>query len=175
MSILDREPLWFRALPYAAGVIAITAALYLAESHGEGVRDTYWKGVIDKANAQHAQQLADLEASARADEEAKANALYAADRQLIESKQNEIDSRDRTIAGLRVGSISMRDRFTCAAGTDQRVPGPAAGTGQRDAAGQRGLQQADGEFLVRLASEADQVTHQLAACQAVVRADRGGK
>jgi hypothetical protein len=175
MSILDREPLWVRALPYAAGVIAISAGLYLAESHGEEVRDTYWKGVIAEANERHQSDLAKLEADARSDEQAKANALYAADRQLIETQHNEITSRDATIAGLRVGSVSLRDRFACHAAADERVSSAAAGTGQRNAAQAGGLQREDAEFLVRLASDADQVAHQLAACQAVVRADRGDK
>jgi hypothetical protein len=162
-------------LKYAAVVIAITAAAYGCYHHGVSTTTARYEAVIAKANAAHAKDLADKLAAARAEEQSKAADMHAIDTQTIQDKQNEIDSRDSTIADLRAGSLRLRDHFTCSAGSDKRLPDVAATAGKRDAARQGGLQQADAEFLVRLASDADQVARQLQACQAVVRSDRGHK
>lgn len=178
MSALEQieaaaSPWWLRALPYALVVVGLLAGLRAVEKYGEHVRDAYWKGVIAAANTAHAQQLTKLEAAARADEQAKATSMHTIDQQTIQGQTDEISKRDRTIADYRSGAVRLRDKFTCAAGADQRVREAATGAGQRDAASAGGLQQTDVEFLVRLASEADQAVTQLAACQAVVRTDRG--
>lgn len=160
-------------LKYAVAPAIVGGALFGAYHHGCSVTSAAYKLKITKANKQHAQQLAKLEASARADEQSKAASMHAIDQQTIQGQTDEISKRDRTIADYRSGAVRLRDHFTCAASTDQRVLSAAPGAGQRDEASAGGLQQPDVEFLVRLASEADQAVTQLAACQAVVRADRG--
>lgn len=159
-------------IKYGVAVAMALVVLFGAYSHGVTVTTAHYEAVIVKANTDHARQLASLEASARADEQARAATMHQIDQQTIKGQNDEISKRDRTIADYRGGALRLRDKFTCVAGADQRVPGTAASTGQRDAASAGGLQQPDIEFLVRLASQADQAVTQLAACQAVVRTDR---
>jgi hypothetical protein len=96
-------------------------------------------------------------------------ALNAVDIAITKEKTDEVAKRDAVIASLRAGGERVRDHFRC-----PTVPRPQAGTaaGAGDAAAPGGLSDQDAEFLVRFASEADQVAVTLAACQAVVRADR---
>lgn len=160
-------------LKYGFAIALVLGGLYGAYSHGATVTAAHYDAVIAKANTNHARQLASLEATARADEQAKAASMHLIDQQTIKGQTDEINQRDRTLADYRGGAVRLRDHFTCAVSPDQRVPSAAAGASQRDAASAGGLQPPDVEFLVRLASQADQVVTQLAACQAVVQADRG--
>jgi prophage endopeptidase len=76
--------------------------------------------------------------------------------------------RDSAVAGLRDGTFRLRERFSCPPN-----PAPARGAAARGNEGTaRGLSAADAEFLVRFASDADDVARQLAACQAILSADR---
>lgn len=160
-------------LKYAIALALVASTLFGAYHHGCSVTAADYELKITKANEQHAAALADLQAKARAAEDRNAQQIAAIDRTHQERLSHEIDSRDRTIADLRAGTVSVRKRFTCPASTDQRMPGAPASTGGSDAAQAGGLQQADAEFFVRFASEANAVALQLQSCQAVVKADRG--
>lgn len=84
---------------------------------------------------------------------------YAAD------KEQAIKERDATIAGLRNESIRLRKRFTCPA-----LPASTGASAGSDGGEESGLLGEDAEFLVRFASEADEVVLQLQACQDTLRA-----
>lgn len=159
-------------IKFGAAIAMVLVVLFGAYHHGCSVTAAAYELKITEANEQHAAALADLQAKARATEDRSAQQIAAIDRTHQERLTHEIDSRDRTIADLRAGTVSVRKRFTCPAGADQRVLDAPISTGSSDAAQGGGLQQADAEFLIRFASEADQAVTQLAACQAVVRADR---
>lgn len=84
--------------------------------------------------------------------------------------QRELNSAvARVHAGYR-----LRDPGAKRTGGGAGLPAadPATGTGGGDGGQGADLSAASTEFLLRLASEADAVTKQLAACQAVIKADR---
>jgi hypothetical protein len=123
---------------------------------------------------------ADLMAKTRAAEDAakraqiaQAGAVKAAvDKQKLEDTHARAQL-DETIRCLRDGSctaVKLRQRFTCP--RTQPATTIADGAGGGDDSGERGLRDADAEFLVRYAHDADRVVRKLAACQAVVTADR---
>lgn len=157
--------------PYLIVVAIVFASLFGAYRHGVTVTASKYQDKIDRQAAADAAATAALEAKVRQVEDDAAKQLAAVDANYQEKMKNEIDSRDAVIAGLRAGSVRVRERFTCAS-TASGVPNTAASAGRSDAAGGRGLQQADAEFLVSIAERADQVVLQLQACQAVVAADR---
>lgn len=169
------NPLLLKAIPYLLAIGIVGGSLYGAYHHGVTVTTSKYEAAIEKQTAEYAQESAKIESDARADEQQKAASLHAIDQQSITDKQNEINSRDTTIAGLQSGSLQLRKRFTCASDNDKRVSAVAGTASVNNAASGTGLQQADAEFLVRLASDADQVVTQLRSCQAVINADRGLK
>lgn len=91
-------------------------------------------------------------------------------KQLREGNTDAHARRDDLVADLGAGRVRVLERFRCpgaAPAADARV-----GSGGGDAAEKRGLSAADGAFLVRFATEADDVVRQLHACQATLSADR---
>lgn len=151
----------------------VMGCLYGAYHHGVSTTTEHYQGVIAKANQDHAEAVAKLQQQARDKERQHGEQLATIDQQHQEKLSHEINSRDRTIADLRAGNVRVRQRFTCPAASDQRVPSTSTSTSGGDEAQAGGLQREDAEFFVRFASEADEVTLQLQACQATVRSDRG--
>lgn len=109
---------------------------------------------------------------------ARAEAVLAFERQsagLITSianayelgKLNASKARESLVADLRAGTVRLRREWLACEGRPAAVPGAAAGAGERDADAERRFQGAGD--LVRIADESDA---QLAACQAIVAADR---
>jgi hypothetical protein len=81
--------------------------------------------------------------------------------------------KDRIIADLRGGAYRLRIPVTSAPDTCGSVaPEAAASARRRDGDTRAELSNEAAEFLVGLASEADEVVKQLGACQAVINADR---
>ncbi len=103
---------------------------------------------------------------ARKVEHAQGAAFNTADRELLDKWRSQSNENDRVIAGLRAGTVRLRQRLAA------RVPDASAGAGQRDASAAGGLRPADAAFLVRLATEADRNTEQLAACQRLLNVER---
>ena len=100
----------------------------------------------------------------------------------IESKlheQNTKASADQAklLNDVRSGTVSLRDRFTCPNTTDSgnSVPTVTASASIDNATEKRGLQREDAEFLVQLAGQADEVTRQLSACQAMLVQERSNE
>ena len=166
---------------YAIAMVIALALLFGAFLFGHHVEHQARVAEVATIKQQHADALAaankaraDAEQAAR-DTEAKRVADMAA---LDANYQKELSDAktvsDRTIADLRAGGRRVRERFTCNAGGGG-VPSTAqAGTrtSSADAAGAGGLRQADAEFLVRLADEADRCAIQVKGLQGVVRGDR---
>lgn len=92
--------------------------------------------------------------------------------------QQEVGNANRKVADLtrrvRAGDLRLRDPgAVCAAqGGGGRVPEASGSAGGRDGGTGTELSAATAEFLISEANRADDVARQLAACQAVVRADR---
>lgn len=169
------KPLWLRLLPYAAVVACVLAAYMVAYQQGARHTTEHYQRVMAQQDADNAKATALAISNARKEEQASAASQALIANRLLDDANNEITSRDNTIAGLRAGTVRVRERFTCGRAAAAGVPQTSASTSSSDAGAQGGLQREDAEFFVRLASEADQVVHQLSACQAVVRADRKGQ
>ncbi|WP_290872050.1 lysis system i-spanin subunit Rz [Aquabacterium sp.] len=159
---------------YGAAVAITLASLYGAYRHGCTVTQAAADLATTKANAAHAAETISLQAQVRAAEHKATQDMAAIDAQHQKDIADERSKASATLASYRAGTLRLRDEFAPTIGPAQPVlPGVATSTGKRDAAGTGGLQPAHVEFLVQIASDADQVAKQLAACQAVVRADRG--
>lgn len=152
------------------------ATHFSAYRHGHNVGDMEARQELNQAltiqreRAEAAeQQTRDLEAKHRTD-------MAAADQRLTEALTDEHAKYEAAVAAVRAGTVRVRDRFTCPATGSGAVPNTGTSTSPGDGgATRRGLQAADVELVLRLASEADQVADRLRACQAIVRADREAK
>lgn len=164
-----------KLLPYLAGAAIVLAAvsglLWMGYRHGVTTTDNAWQSRWDKQAADLAIARADAEHLARQAERNSALAMAAIDKAYQQGKTDGKAQADRTIADLRNGNARLRERFTCPpAGND--MPDTAGTTGSSDAGEARGLQRDDAEFLIRYAERADEVVHQLQACQAIIQQDR---
>lgn len=157
----------------AAGAVLLLAGAYTA---GRASVQAVHRAEVAALREDLAQRVAQAGAKAREIEQRAAQdvaSIEAKHHAEIEAARTDLARLD---ADLRAGTVRLRDRFTCAtAGASGGAPEAATSTGQRHAATQGGLSREDAEFLVRFAGEADAVTRQLAACQAIVRSDRGGE
>ncbi len=104
-------------------------------------------------------------------EHAAAMATVSADYQRRMNDAN--NQRRHDLAAVRAGTLRLRDPDTTGLGTPGCPPAAAgAGAGGRDGAAGGQLSPAASEFLLSLASDADDLARQLAACQGIVAADR---
>jgi len=167
------------------GVLLALAALLAAGALGAGA---YRAGMNAERNAWLARdnaqlrsanaRIAQLQAQARAQEQAHGTAMAAAAAQFKKDLHDVRTQKDGVIADLRSGRLRLRipvvpTSAACGAGgaggaSTEAGAGAAGGDGEARAE----LSGAAAEFLVSLASEADAVVRQLSACQAVVAADR---
>lgn len=138
---------------------------------GDHVRSEYAARDLANANEQAA-KTKEIEERYRAKEQASAQAIAQVSGD-YERKLTDAQGKTRiALDAIRSGSVRLRDP-----GADQQASRgcPAetpASTGRRDGDTQGRLSGAASEFLLGLAADADRNTLQLAACQAVVAADR---
>ena len=173
-------PPWAKLLGAVLLVAALVAAIYAYGQQqfglGEKAERTAWLArentALTKANA----RIKELEDQARAREREHAQDMAAASAKYQEDLKHEKAAKDRAVADLRSGALRLRIPLafpSCpdgAGGSGRAAPGPS--TAGRDGEARAELSVQASEFLVGLASEADEVVHQLTACQAVVIADR---
>ena len=179
-------PPWAKLLGAVLLVAAVVAAIYAYGQQqfglGEKAERTAWLGrentALTKANTRIKEledqaRIKELEDQARAREREHAQDMAAASAKYQEDLKHEKAAKDRAVADLRSGALRLRIPVACpdgAGGSGTAAPGP--GTVGRDGETRAELSVQASEFLVGLASEADEVVHQLTACQAVVIADR---
>lgn len=124
---------------------------------------------LTKANA----KIKQLEEKYRQQEQDAADALSVISSKYQEDLKHVKTEKDRVIAGLRDGTFRLRipvaARFGAGRGTAAEATAPACG---RDGEARTELPVEASEFLVGLASDADEVTKQLGRCQDVINADR---
>jgi prophage endopeptidase len=170
--------------PYAIAVGIVAAILFGAYWFGVEVTTNEYTGRISQIEADAATKLAkanadlaSMQAKYRAQERDNTENMSAVDAAHQQAIHDTKITFENTIAGLRAGTIRLRGNLAASefAAAGSSLPSTGTGTGQRDAAKGVGLQQADAELVLRIASEADAVADQLRACQAVVRADRKGQ
>lgn len=110
---------------------------------------------VRRQERQHQQDMAD------------ASAQYQKD------LKHEKATHERVVADLRSGALRLRVHLASSQTAGGRGTGAVgSGPGGCDAATGGELSGPAAEFFVGLASEADEVVHQLTACQAIVAADR---
>jgi hypothetical protein len=128
----------------------------------------------DNADLTHANaKLKSLEEQYRKQEHDHSAALAYISSQYQKDLAHVKADKDRVISGLRDGSVRLR---ILVASTVQPNGGAASAvtssTAGRDGETRAELSVSASEFLVGLASEADEVTKQLGRCQDVINADR---
>jgi prophage endopeptidase len=157
-----------------AGVAAGCA--YAGYAHGVATTRTRYELRIGSDALKHARAVLAWEARLKAIERQRVDAMAALSTTYEKAREDEKEQYERHAAELRNGLVRVRRRFACGAPADSAdAADVAAGASasRADAAEGVGLHLADAQFLLRIASEADQVADQLRACQAVLRADRG--
>jgi cation transport regulator ChaB len=114
-----------------------------------------------------------MQDSARRDEQAHALALNAVSTNYEKELSDASKLRAADIAAIRAGTLRLRDQYPASIyslGNRSAETGP--GPGGRDGPQGAELPAATSEFLLALASDADDVTRQLTACQQVIIEDR---
>jgi hypothetical protein len=160
------------AIACVAAAAMVTGSLYGAYHHGVKVTDSKYQAIIAAAGKAHADEVISLNGKVAQAEHKAALDMAAIDQRHQEDIEHEKQIAAGTLASYRAGTLRLRNEFQAHIIADTGVPSVAASAGQRDAAGSGGLQPAHVEFFVSEAERANQVVKQLAACQAVVRADR---
>jgi hypothetical protein len=172
-----KPPVWAKALGIVAVAIGITLAISAYNGRlidiGKAAERSAWQGRESAELAAANARILKLTAAARQAEQDHAAALARVSATYQEQLQHEKKSRDRTIADLRSGALRLRielARRETAGGSAIGEAGASAGGCDGASVGE--LSDAAAEFLVDLTAEADDVVHQLTACQAVLVADR---
>lgn len=167
----------FKSTAIGVCLIGAAAAIYVfgASRYEDGriAERGKWQKLENTELAAANARIIKLESDARQLEREHAAAMTQASATYQESMQHEKATRDRVIADLRSGALRLRVDLASrqgAAGDPAGATGAAAGRCDGEARAE--LSVSASEFLVGLAAEADAVVHQLAACQAVVIADR---
>jgi len=170
-------PSWLEVLIILIVVAAIIGAIYAYGDEqfglGQKAERAEWLSrentELTEANA----LIVALEEAAREKERQHALAMAAVSAQYQEDLRDEKATRDRVVADLRSGAQRLRIELARreTAGGSGTAEGSAS-AGRCDGETHAELSVAASEFLVGLASEADEVVRQLTACQAVVTADR---
>lgn len=170
-------PIWAKALAIVALVVAALAAVSMYNAWLIGIGKTTeraeWLKRDNAALAAANARIKTLTDQARDKEQLHAAALVTASTQYQKDLSHEKATKDSVIADLRTGARRLRIELAAthaAAGSGAAEAGPSPG--RCDGATTAELSESAAEFLVGLASEADEVVHQLTACQAVVTADR---
>lgn len=118
------------------------------------------------------QTVTRLQQAARETERRHAQAMadVSSDYQRRIDEAHQLRAADRV--ALRTGALRLRDPGTPGAGGGSAAGSPGAGSPGRDGGTAGELSRQAAEFLLELASDADDVARQLAACQRIVREDR---
>lgn len=129
------------------------------------------RGQIAAAQAGAANVAKEAERQAREKERQHAAAILAITTKHREEMSHAKQEHDRVVSDYRAGNLRLRERFTCSA------PAGGASTATAhpdwlDGTPQGGLSDADVEFLIQFATDADEVAISLSTCQATLAADR---
>lgn len=118
-------------------------------------------------------KILQMENDARETEHQHSEEVAAAAAKYEKEKTNVIAQKDAAIASLRSGTLRLRDPYSPGIKTcGDPIGAIATATGGRDGGAPTQLSGETSEFLISLASEADEVVKQLQACQAIVLSDR---
>lgn len=118
-------------------------------------------------------KIKSLEEKYRQQERDAADALAVISHNYQEDLKHVKTEKDRVIAGLRGGAFRLRIPVAARLTADGSGTAEAAASAcGRDAGARAELSGQASEFLVGLASEADEVAKQLGRCQEIIKTDR---
>jgi hypothetical protein len=163
-------------LAMALAAAALAAVCYLTgRSDGRSLERSEWTEQQNSDLRTANQAIDAAHKKAREQEAQSAQKVAAVSTAYQKDLANANRAKDLALNALRAGSLVLRDPGTASRNPDADRAGEAAACTARPDGGAPGqLSEPLTRFLVDLASEADQLAGQLAGCQAVVRADRGG-
>lgn len=115
-----------------------------------------------------------LEESARATEQQHAREISDIGTTYEKERQDAKHKTDTTLAAVHAGTIVLRDPYTSSLHpSGSKTCEAATGSIISDGSTPAKLSDESAGFLLGISGEADEVVSQLAACQAVIRSDRG--
>lgn len=167
------------ALLGLAATAALLTLLYFYGNHqfsqGEEAEKSRWLARENIQLRAANEEISQLNTQAREQERQHAEAMAHISTQFQEQLHHVKSAKDSVIADLRAGAVRLRIPVTSASASAAcgGIPAEAfASAAGRDGETRAELSAEAAEFLVGLASEADEVTQQLSACQALLQADR---
>lgn len=169
-------PPWVKLISIAAAMVTVVVCIYGYGKEqfglGEKAERSAWQERENAALTAANTRIATLEEQARISERDHAQAMADTSAQYQKELSDERATKDRVIADLRRGALRLRIPTTdhAAGGSSAAAHGTASLGGDGEARCE--LSVSASEFLVGLANEADEIVRQLAACQAVIAADR---
>lgn len=166
---------------YAGAFVAIAGALWFVHHHidkvgyerGKSETEARYAARDRAAEAAAQAKIKELEATRRAVEKEAETAINQIANQFEKERQNAKQTETILRARLATRDLVLRDPGAKPdAGCIGGMPAATASTGGSDGRAPGELSRTASDFLIGLASEADEVARQLAACQQVIRADR---
>lgn len=151
-----------------AGLVVCVATGFVAYNKGYDARGLKDAAKISELNQKYADQKTEFIKASKLAQDKSAENIAAIDAKHLKEKQNERERTEATVANYRSDNLRLRNSLrpaSCPAGGGTKS---TSGSGVGDAAESVGLRDADVEFLVRIAGEADEVTDTLRACQGVI-------
>lgn len=159
--------------------LALMALLFFYGQHqyrlGAEAEKARWVARENAALRAANDEISQLNQLARDQERLHAEAMAHISTQFQEQLHHVKSQKDSVIADLRAGAVRLRVPVTPASASPacSGIPGEAFASARgRDGETRADLSAEAAEFLVGLASEADEVVQQLSACQALLQADR---
>ena len=164
----------------AVGVIYHLYTVHEARVSGreEGAQAAQQKCTAEKkvAQAEYDRRVKEAEDKNRATEQQQATELAIAGANYEKDLQDSKDQRDRDVAAARSGALRLRVAGMCPNPSgDRAAPQASASPARGDGAEGAELPAETTRRLFELADDADAVTKQLSACQAIVNIDRKGQ
>lgn len=158
------------ALLKLLAIAALAAALFgFGWSMGSEHVEAKWNLEKAELNAQAAKELDEANARVRKTEQAARDRLAQTEHLYLDKLKDK--SNEETLALTRARSGGLHINAKCP-NTLDTVSNPTELATGRDGETRVELPREDGEFLIRLAAEADRVTEQLTTCQAILESER---
>ena len=158
---------------FLVALIAVGVGGYTkGEKDGVTKTEAVWQTREAKINAETAAKIAENSKQVAANEHAKALQLSAIDASYQQQLKVKNERLDLALNAVRDGSRKLFIDAACPTPGSNGLPGSAASAGVGNGTTRIELPRQVELDIHSVGSDADQVTVQLAACQAIVRADR---
>lgn len=160
---------WVVLAAVLALIGSIMGAYFYGVSNGKAKIEAKWQTRESKINAESAQKIAAANARVLAAERKSAGDVADISKAYQKKLQEKDSEKDRAIARARASGLFVpTKRPRCG----NAVPAVGAGPSGRDDAPRAELSDEIAAYFIAEANRADKVVEQLAACQAIVIADR---